>query len=581
MGHPRWQHGILAAMLLGWAGSAGGQSVDTSMARATVGQPLSMAVQVRGFDWPASRLTPDCIAVQVLQGDSGDEIPSLRVRTVPSGDDGRVLVHIRSPQRVADTVLVARLSLLCGADYTREFTVLVDPPVPGAVPPESAAPRPTTAASATSAPRMPSPREPGRPTQAAGQMAGSAITRADDPPRPAAQGHPPWQEADLQRLASAVAATLATTIGTTLAVPRTATPEPEAHLAPAEQARAMAATVAPWQDLREEQRQTRASLAALQSRIERSERDLWRDVLLVMGAMFGLCAGLLVLRLVREGLMPRVGATDGATRTARRRPGTPRNPPSDGSVANPDEGNADPHAFSLRSAPQPPAPSLAADPAGRHGFVDWTPPPAPPAPPGLDARSRHWPDADFGHPTLEATQASAQLLQELEPHVEESPIGVAVVLERRLQALPGKCPAILLRLLDLYRQMAQPWNHERVAAQLESLYNVRIPAMDAPPAPEPAAAGLESCPDTLERIQQAWLLDDPSTVLATLLLRPTVIEVLDPPAFEEVLLLHAIVQQRQSVRLTAVDGSGAAATPPEPALPEPPASRHLVELLAA
>ena len=86
---------------------------------------------VRGFDWPASRLTPDCLQVQIQQGESGDTVTPVRVRTIPSGDDGRVLVQISSPQRVTDTVLSGRLSLLCGADYTREFTVLADTAIRG------------------------------------------------------------------------------------------------------------------------------------------------------------------------------------------------------------------------------------------------------------------------------------------------------------------------------------------------------------------------------------------------------------------------------------------------------------------
>jgi hypothetical protein len=183
------------------------------------------------------------------------------------------------------------------------------------------------------------------------------------------------------------------------------------------------------------------------------------------------------------------------------------------------------------------------------------------------APTTRWPGADFGHPSLDTTAASTELLHELDPLVEESPIGVAVVLERRLQALPGKCPWILLRLLALYRQMAQPWNHERVAAQLEALYNVRIPDMASE---EPSAgADLEAYPDTLHRILQAWPLDDPAAALTGLLLQPTVIEVLDQPAFEEVLLLHGIVRQRQSAWLTAIDcGTGTG-------------NSRLMELLAA
>ena len=50
MKQPGWQQGLVATVLLAWTGNASSQSVDTSMARAVVDQPLSMSVQVRGFE---------------------------------------------------------------------------------------------------------------------------------------------------------------------------------------------------------------------------------------------------------------------------------------------------------------------------------------------------------------------------------------------------------------------------------------------------------------------------------------------------------------------------------------------------
>jgi len=545
MKQPGWQQRIGAAMLLAWSGHAGSQSVDTSMARAVVGQPLSMSVQVRGFDWPASRMTPDCLQAQIQQGESGETIAPVRVRTIPSGEDGRVLVQISSPQRVTDTVLSGRLSLLCGADYTREFTVLADPPAASASMPGRPTPLPTWSGAGKRAER---------PASAIPALAAHLA-----PATPAPARHP-IDEIELQRLVNAIVTAMALTAAST---PAPALPPPENP-----------ASALPWQDLREEQRQTRASLATLAAKIERSERDGWRDAVLVMAAVLGLSAGMLVLRFIREGLMPRMGATnpDAARRLQRKR---------------------------LRArqqetdlfAPHPPAdeaPALApAEPDP--GLVDWSPPSA--AAPELHAEDRtthrhetrrpacgRWQDADFGHPNLDTTNASTQLLDELEPHVEESPVGVAVVLERRLQELPGKCPWILLRLLALYRQMEQPWNHERVAAQLEALYNVRIPAMGSAAA-APAGAELEAYPETLDQIRLAWPLDDPAAALSGLLLRPTVVEVLDQPAFEDVLLLHGIVQQRQSAWLTAVDGGSG--NPASSAPTTPPGSSRLMELLAA
>jgi hypothetical protein len=519
-----WQHGTAAtvAWLLGsGAGLAWGQSVDTSMARAVVDQPLSMTVLVRAFDVPGSRITPDCLQVRLQQGESGEAITPLRLRTVPSGEDGRVAVHISSPQPVTDTVLLGQLSLQCGADYHRDFTVLVDPP-----------------AAAGSAAR------PARTIQAA-RPAGPPSHPATTPPSSITRSVPWNDDEQHQRLVSAIVAALVP-----LHVARPAS-SPAADNVPA-------VAHHPWQDLREEQRLTRASLAALTARLERTEREGWRDALLVLGTVLGLSIALLVARLVREGLLPRLETRPPAPHTRR---GTD------------DVGFS---ASAAASAPTTPALHAASVPpnADHPSTVDWIPPETPTTD-EIRTRTR-WPDADFGHPSLDSTTASRELLQELEPHVGDSPVGVAVVLEQRLQALPGKCPWILLRLLALYQHMGQPWNHERVAAQLQTLYNVRIPDMG-----EAAAVGLDldAYPDTLERIVQSWPQDTAEETVNGLLLQPTIVEVLDLPAFETALLLHDLLRQRRNLWRTAVDGS--ALPPPCPGPSTVQGHDRLMELLAA
>lgn len=281
MKQPGWQHGIAAAALLAWAGDASSQSVDTTMARAVIDQPLAMSVQVRGFDWPASRMTPECLQVEIQQGESGDTITPLRLRTVPSGDDGRVVVQISSPQRVTDTVLSGRLRLLCGADYTREFTVLADPPTSSPLPARPSIPPPPPARvtpHGAEAQRNPAP------PRATPVQVTRNITRSDDIATPAA-GPPDRQaleDAAMQRLVAAVLS----------ALPQTPVTGDPLSPPPADQAPATDATIASpnrdpaWHALQEEQRQTRAAMAALLARIERSEHhsNLWRDALLIAGA---------------------------------------------------------------------------------------------------------------------------------------------------------------------------------------------------------------------------------------------------------------------------------------------------------
>jgi hypothetical protein len=552
MKQPGWQHGIAAAALLAWAGDASSQSVDTTMARAVIDQPLAMSVQVRGFDWPASRMTPECLHVEIQQGESGDTITPLRLRTVPSGDDGRVVVQISSPQRVTDTVLIGRLRLLCSADYTREFTVLADPPT-SATPANRPPLRPSLA---QFTPQRETMRNPD-PSSGAPAQRSRNITRSDDDALPTTgrPDHQAFDDAALQRLVAAVL----------LALP--ANPVPVAEATPDDPARDPA-----WQALQEEQRQTRAAMAALLARIEHNEHhgNAWRDVSLVAGGILGVWAGLLLMRLVREGLMPRISTPTQATaasiahRLRRQR-----------ARMNPDEEFLAPRdARDTRRDPTSSTP----DP----GTVQWMPHIATDQPTADEpSPATRWPDADFGHPSLDTTVASIDLLQELAPSVSESPVGVALVLEQRLQELPGKCPWILLRLLELYRQMAQPWNHERVAAQLEALYNIRIVSMAAESSRD--EAGLEDRPDVLDSVLQAWSQEDPAPALARLLLRTTAIPALDKPVFEEILLLHGIVQQRQSPWLAAIDcrADTASAHAQPLSTGSPTGSGRRMELLAA
>lgn len=445
---------------------AAAQSIDTSSTRATVGEPVAMTLRVRAFDWPASHLSPDCLDARLQQGEQGADLGPLRLRTAPTGEDGVVLVHLSSPGIVHEPVLQGRLMLRCGAEFMREFTVLADP---------SPEPRPRlntrSAAAATLRPAAPTESLAAhRPTTAT-----ERITRSDDPaPTPRATA-PAWNDHDLARLAHLVAEALQPAHPSASAVP------------PA------GGTEFPWQDLRAEQQQARAQLAALQSRLDRAERDPWRDAAIVAGTLAGLTLSLLVARGVREATLPRWRTPASCDPTENRLAEWPQTPP-------------------LQPPPSPAAPPALAEP---------------PSP------ISRWPaHADFGLPTLD-TLASATLRDELAPHRNTSPISCVVALEERLQDGAAKCPWILLDLLDLYEALEQPWNHERVAAQLGALYNV-----DGDP--HARGHGLTDQPAALALALSAWQQDDPAAALGQLLLRGAAPAVLDLPAFEDVLLLHSL-----------------------------------------
>lgn len=165
---------------------------------------------------------------------------------------------------------------------------------------------------------------------------------------------------------------------------------------------------------------------------------------------------------------------------------------------------------------------------------------APDPPPAWNARGQRpasrWAQSDFGQPALDGGAPQA-LLAQVDAMTAGGYLGAGVaVLENALQSRIGKSPAILLRLLDLYRQLQQPQNHERVSAELEAIYNVRVPPIDAHSegrclaehGPPWSGIGREAA-DAPSRAQLAgWLV------------QPTDAEPLDLAAFREALDLHAL-----------------------------------------
>lgn len=157
-------------------------------------------------------------------------------------------------------------------------------------------------------------------------------------------------------------------------------------------------------------------------------------------------------------------------------------------------------------------------------------------------RSKAYAHADFGQPDLDNALDPAQL-REIERLIDQGFHGGAVALaEHYLQKSTGKNPWLLLCLLDLYADMGQPWNQERVAAQLEVLYNVRLPALEAP---DFEGQSLESNGNALEAVQRDWGRPGCLGTLAWMLLRTEDHPPLDLAAFRDTLLLHAIVQAQR------------------------------------
>ncbi|MFM2346066.1 MAG: hypothetical protein RL654_819 [Pseudomonadota bacterium] len=526
------QLGQIGLLILFLLQSAGAQSIDTHRSQATIGEPVEMSLQVRAFDIPPAQLGPDCIAVRLQHADSGEAILPIRIRTVPNGQDNQVTVQIRSPALVEEPVLIGRVDLLCGATFSREFTVLADPPR------RSAASRRPAQARQTATPH------PEPPTAAASPLR-TVI-------RPITTSTPPADEAALAGAAELIARLI------TERLPHLTS---GAQIEPAEA----------WRHLHEQQRETRAALDELKSQLARQDTHAppWRDAALVAGTLIGLGSCMMIGRLLHD--RPAGSAGPGLAR--RRQDPADAKPQrhaahigdaKDPSAAPVDNGNAShatpqdariitiewPQAQGDEAPPSTPASALVR---------------APTAPPATEDRSC-WQDSNFGHPRLD-DEGSQALLAELDatpPGNADQQLGWIMVLERRLLEGQGRCPWLLIRLLALYEQLHQPWNHERVAAQLEALYNVRVPQMPSmsetsPETETSCTPSTQGRPRTLEQhaltwqqVCEHWNEGQAEAHLAALLLRPTALEKLDLPAFEELLTLHGLLLRREQMPRTSV-----------------------------
>lgn len=538
---------LLVATLLGLSGLAPAQTIDTSMARATVGLPLTLTLRVRDFEPGPSTLGRDCLQADVQQGETPAPSQALRWRNAVRTADGDTLVAFDSAQTVQEPLLRVRVALLCGAPFIREFTLLAEPPVQTLAAEPKQAKRPGRAA-ANRANGQPAPTLPTAAITSAPRAAAIPVALSTRPTsEPLA-----LPEGPLPRL---VISPLGDTAVSAALRPAVSTP-PRAASGPTSASPLTDAFVRLWQQdmhtVREEQRQTRAVMASMTARLERSERDTWQlwSGLVALGTGAG--AATILWRVLAEARLRRMG------RSTVRSPTAAQPPPPSSAVAE---------VISRDTAPDtPPAvPSTTiaqvTEPLRTIASVATPPGQAFPelvfdAPPQAEALPRHagqeppgrWSESDFGHPALDETR-HAELLAKVDAITAGGYFGTSVaVLENALQNQGGKSAAILLRLLDLYRTLNQAWNHERVSAEIEAIYNVSIPALNS----STEGRSIEEHERTWQHIGQLWGTEAAGPGIAQLLARPTRIEVLDLAAFRDALMLHAL----------CTEGASAADTPP-------------------
>jgi hypothetical protein len=475
------------------AGTVRAQSIDTSTARLTLGQPIRMSLRVRSGEEPMRHLPAECLQARLRYGDDPVTSVPLQVSTHPEGDVTHVTLS--HPDRLSGLIVHARVDLLCGPGYAREFVLLSDPPLAG--PP----PSPIT-------PRRARKTPPSTPPQAA----------VATPPAPAAT---PLDQTQLQLLASAVRALLQ--IETTPSAP-----QPSVAAEPAADP-VKAALLRELDQLRLQQDRTAMAMNELLARLEAQDR------LHGLQSVWLLCSVLLTWLATR--LLP--PAWEALLQSLRTRLAI-RHRPHDPAPAHDPQAAAEPQhnvGTPLQPGPpdRPPQPTMPPSMPLAPACTDI--PRTEPRPSATRRQERrHWPVDDQSQPSLQSPPA--ELLDKLDGLLSQGyPGACAVVLEQALQDEPLKPPWLLLRLLEVYRQLGQPANHEGVCAQLEALYNVRVPALDEA---DEGAPLIEQSAALQQSLCTLWSEPDRIEQLAGWLLRPSLQPALDLRSFSELLWLHGL-----------------------------------------
>ncbi|MEY2687434.1 MAG: hypothetical protein RL375_1632, partial [Pseudomonadota bacterium] len=168
-----------------------------------------------------------------------------------------------------------------------------------------------------------------------------------------------------------------------------------------------------------------------------------------------------------------------------------------------------------------------------------------PEPPS--AQVNRWAQAEFGPPSLDHRRIRVHR-NDIDKAIGDGYLGFALVmLEQLLHSGEGKHPWVLMRLLDVYRQLRQQDNHERVCAEIEALYCVRVPNYGD----EPTDAATSDSIDTLTNwpaLRAAWASDNPSPLIATSLLRGGHQVAWDLQTFADLLFLHELAETREAIQ---------------------------------
>ncbi|MGY0196297.1 hypothetical protein ACWA7J_14630 [Leptothrix sp. BB-4] len=522
-------------------GLAQAQSIDVAQVRARVGAPIEVVLRVRATDIEPGASLSRCVQATVFHGQDAGAVSLLRVVQSSTAADGELWVTLRDEESVREPVVRVRTALVCGARYTREFTLLVDPPLdaPGlardggdaGIATGTALPGPGTVDAAASA--------------AGGNASLKVAPRARSPKAAQAPAVAPAPKVRAAQAPAPAAAAVAPSVASSQAA--------------AEMTAAVERLYQQLESMRDEQRRSQETLAALRERLDQTEQERdrvgesagWmRVALLVVGGGLGLLVLPRVLGfawlLVRYAINRRRRKPEAIGRDTRFELFEEEAEAQvDAAVAPSRWSVSVAHSAWGRDAYPPreaASPNTEAPPERPRVAPDMPPRPKVstraymPVPQVLPPE-----EAEFDPDGLDDTR-HALLLEKIDAIAAEgAPAASATLLEGALKGRIGRSPGIYLRLLDHYRQLGQPANVERVLGELCMHYNVRADLGDADGY---EGAPLEQHPDIWPAIRDAWHAHGVAALLAAVIRRPSFHTPLSLAAFRDAVWLYAVARVR-------------------------------------
>ncbi|HNU12226.1 MAG TPA: hypothetical protein PKJ45_12830 [Rubrivivax sp.] len=538
----------------------------------TLGRTLDHAIGLR-LD-PGERLEPECVAAEVVVGET--RLPPEAVRTRLEGEGTQRVLRVRTTVPIDEPLVAMSLSLGCPPKLQRRFVVFADPVAPSApsapmtavaasseaasraegitevraVAPETAAvPAVRGARAATIAAReatTPAPRPPRR--RAARRTAPAATPAAPAAPAPAAVGAGrPRLQLDpepvpvMTRSAEALQAEAAEAAAQAAA---------EAASAAAQRIAALEQAI---ERLRTDSAADREALLELRRRAAEADQSAqWTPWLLALAAALALICAWLWLKLRRlqqEGELAWAAAARGTAAASATHPASDHGPvPTVATPITAGEGKV-PHAGVARPPADPgtsgalPAQTLS-EPTGEVSTVERTEV----LPLGWRAE-----EAD------DAQDVSIEMLIDLEQQAEffvvlgQEDAAIDLLVEH-LRNTGGGSPVPYLKLLEIYRRQGDREAYERTRTRFNHRFNAYAPDWSADPG---QGRPLEDYPSIIARLQQVWASPiDAMAELESLLFRKARGETFDLPAYRDVMFLYSLARDlldRESLERGDVD----------------------------